>query len=187
MVLFCVCCDKKAEYNYPNSVHPMYCEYHKRERMKKITLKPRPTRNSTQTPARSSVQMHARRQKSCLICDLDFSTNELCSRCERVENKMEKLIIKYIQTHLPKTGLSLYQGDHNTVVTSNFMGDARTKLLDLESMFQTDKVLLVNFILDVNRPETFEDALAEGLEVVKFGICKKITKSEVIVFEPNFS
>ena len=115
-----------------------------------------------------------------MICDLDFSVNTTCSRCQAVDNKAEKLVIKYLQQHLPSTGLSLNSGDHITVIKANYIGNTRIKLLDLEVLFNTNKIILLNFIFDINKPELLEDYLRKSLEVVKSSIEKKITKSEII-------
>ena len=173
MVLFCLACHDKATHTYPKSNFPMYCSTHKRQGM--ITFKPKSRRPRAYRPPR----IIAKRSK-CMICDLDFSVNTTCSRCQAVDNKAEKLVIKYLQQHLPSTGLSLNSGDHITVIKANYIGNTRIKLLDLEVLFNTNKIILLNFIFDINKPELLEDYLRKSLEVVKSSIEKKITKSEII-------
>lgn len=175
MVLFCLVCNKrKATHTYPDSRFAMYCNKHKRPRMVRIESKHRHSRTSQNT------------FESCMICNLNFSINTACARCRNVGNQAEKLVMKYIQTYLPATGLSLNEGDHITVITANYIGNAKIKLLDLETLFNTDKLVFANFIFDINQTEILEEYLSKALESLKESIEKKITKSEIVNIISDF-
>lgn len=172
MGLFCNLCDNKATHNYEGSSFAVYCERHKRDRMKKIAARYRPYKKSNR----------------CMICNVDANITTLCTRCINSEHKYDKLIIKYIERFLPPTGLKL--SDNNVVILINFKGNIRTRLLDLEISFEDKKVIAVNFLTD-NYPSLDDDisiddlkrlheSLDYGLELLKACISKNITESEMI-------
>lgn len=170
-MLFCVLCDNKAEYNYSGSRFPMYCKDHKRERMIPVRM------NIQRKKIFKSLSFAS--GTSCLICDLDFSTSHLCNKCSVLVNPAEKLALKYVMHNLNRE-FNLFEEDHYNVITANFKGNPKVKLLDLEYTFQVDKVVLVNFNLDLNNINTLEQSLSTGLQCLEELIQGKITKSKLI-------
>lgn len=166
MGLFCPLCDDKAMFNYPRSIFPMYCEIHKRSSM--VRIKPVVRKRGT-----------AEAKMTCLICDLDFDTSMICERCVPIQNKAEKLVLKYVTKNLDKN-LSLQTNDQYTVITSNFKGSVRHKLLDLEQTFGSTKIMLVNFNVDMNNLNDLEFSLSRSLCCLEECLLSEITKSKFI-------
>jgi len=190
MGLFCVLCYKKARYNYVGSIHKMYCRNHKREGMVKIRTPSRKTSTIRKRTSQGTYQQGIH-QSGCLICDLDFTEYRFCDRCKPTINRSEKLVLKYVLNKLdrnlkfnpdsnPCSNSDSKEENRYTVVTANFTGSAKHKLLDLELTFNSDKILLVNFQFDINDIETLEYKLSEGLKCLEEYIKTPLTKSAFV-------